>query len=169
MKLNTHYIFSAGAISLALVLTKDLSFYNILAISFFVSFVGNRLIDGLGHEEAWYGNKKYPKRTPTTHTVPRSVIWGLVTVLPILIILYIFQLPQFFLPVVIAGIIVGPSHMILDIFTQAGIYKKRNGEWERVAFAHLSYNNAFANMIAVISGLLMLLFALNIGFGMTPF
>jgi len=162
MKLNTHYIFSAGAISLTLSFIKGVSFLEILAVSFIVSVVANRLIDGLGHEEAWYQGKRYPRRTPTTHTVPRSVVWGLFTVLPIIVLAYFFlQSLNLIISLIIAGIIVGPTHMILDIFTQAGIYKKVNGEWRRVAFAHLPYNSAIGNGIATILGLIMFMVAFN--------
>ena len=159
MRLSTHYIFSAGLISLALMLTKELSFTEVLAISFFVSFIGNKIIDGLGHEIANYNGKTYPRRTPLTHTVPRSVAWGLITVLPIIATLYYFNMIPLFLPVLIAGLIVGPSHMFLDIFTEAGIYAKKNGKWKRVAFAHFSYDNAFVNGLASIAGFLMLFLA----------
>jgi len=159
MKLSTHYVFSSGLISLALVFTRMISFPDIIIISFFISYVVNRIIDGLGHEMAVYNNKAYPKRIPRTHTVLRSVIWGIITVIPILLLILIFHIDEFFLPVIIAAIIVGPSHMLLDIFTQAGIYAKKDGKWKRVAFAHFAYNNAFVNGLASVSGLLMLFFA----------
>ena len=33
----------------------------------------------------------------------------------------------------------GSSHMLLDVFTERGIYVKRNGKRRRVALAHFSY------------------------------
>lgn len=162
MKLATHYIFSAGLISLVLSFISKLSFPYIFLISFFVSFVGNRVIDGLGHEMVSGWNKLYPRRTPLTHTIPRSVLWGIAVVAPLLFIIYFFGELRFFFPVLIAGVIVGPSHMILDIFTEAGIYVKKNGKWKRIALAHFAYNDPFVNSISSVLGLLMLFFAFSL-------
>jgi hypothetical protein len=54
----------------------------------------------------------------------------------------------------------GPSHMLLDVFTERGIYVKRNGKWRRVALAHFSYDNPAVNGLAILFGILMLLAAL---------
>ncbi|MEJ2775809.1 hypothetical protein WIW90_06225 [Sulfolobaceae archaeon RB850M] len=32
----------------------------------------------------------------------------------------------------------GPSHMLLDVFTERGKYVRKNGGWRRVALAHFS-------------------------------
>jgi len=50
----------------------------------------------------------------------------------------------------------GPSHMLLDAFTERGIYVKRNGKWRRVALAHFSYDNPAVNGLAILLGILML-------------
>jgi len=172
MRLNTHYIFSAGLISLILTLLDKITFFDILVISFFVSFVGNNLIDRIGHEWVMSKYGDIPRRTPLTHTIPRSIIWGLLTVMPFILLIFLFhygylKIPfqynfmKFVLPLILAGIIVGPSHMFLDIFTEAGIYIKKNGKWQRVAFAHLRFNDPLGNGLAMIVGLLMLFLALN--------
>ena len=162
MKLATHYIFSAGLISLVLMFMNELSFPYVFLISFFISFVGNRVIDNLGHEMVSNGNKRYPRRTPLTHTVLRSVLWGIAVVIPLLFILYFFGELRFFFLILVAGLLVGPSHMILDIFTEAGIYAKKDGKWKRVAFAHFAYDDPFINGISSVLGLLMLFFAFSL-------
>jgi len=63
-------------------------------------------------------------------------------------------------PAVIAGIVVGPSHMLLDAFTENGIFKKENGQWVRFALAHRKYNDPLANGITIALGALMLLFSI---------
>jgi hypothetical protein len=60
----------------------------------------------------------------------------------------------------IGGILVGPSHMLLDVFTERGIYVKRNGKWRRFALAHFSYDNPLVNGLAILLGVIMLLAAL---------
>lgn len=174
MKLNTHYVFSAGLISLVLTLFfGKIPFFDILIMSFFISFIGNNLIDRIGHEWVMTKYGEIPKRTPLTHTIPRSIIWGLLTVMPFIVLILLFhydyiKIPmqfnymQFLLPLIISGIIVGPSHMLLDIFTEAGIYVKKNGKWERVALAHLRFNDPLGNGFAMAIGLLMLFIALNL-------
>jgi hypothetical protein len=41
--------------------------------------------------------------------------------------------------------------MLLDVFTERGIYVKRNGKWKRFALA-LSYDNPLANSSAILLG-----------------
>ena len=55
----------------------------------------------------------------------------------------------------------GPSHMLLDVFTERGIYVKRNGKWKRFALAHFSYNNPAVNGLAILLGILMLFAAVH--------
>jgi len=57
----------------------------------------------------------------------------------------------------------GPSHMLLDVFTERGIYVKRNGKWKRFALAHFSYDNPAVNWIAILFGILMLFTSYYIG------
>jgi hypothetical protein len=59
-----------------------------------------------------------------------------------------FQPTELILITILDGVIVGPSHMLLDISTERGIYHKVNGRWRRIALAHFSYDNAAANGLA---------------------
>ncbi|WP_338601375.1 DUF1286 domain-containing protein [Sulfolobus tengchongensis] len=156
MKLRTHYIFSVGLISIILALTFNLSFFTNLFISFYTSFLGNTIIDRLGHEMKWSKHGYIPTRTPLTHTVLRSIMWGLVSVLTLLLLFYDYYHYTLILPIIISGIIVGPSHMLLDVFTESGIYTKKNGKWIRIALAHFSYNNVFVNGVSSLIGILLL-------------
>ncbi|BFH72241.1 DUF1286 domain-containing protein [Sulfurisphaera javensis] len=167
MKLKTHYVFSTGLISLLLSLLFSLNFYYNLFIAFYSSFLGNTLIDRIGHKEMLTRRGYIPVRTPLTHTLPRSIGWGLVVILPLLYLIYETHYGYSyyyddgyyysFLPVIISGILVGPSHMLLDVFTENGIYIKKNGKWRRYALAHFKYDNIGINGLAIFLGFLMLL------------
>ncbi|EHP68183.1 Protein of unknown function (DUF1286) [Metallosphaera yellowstonensis MK1] len=148
MKLLTHYIFTTGF--LTLLSTPYLGFYVSLLLSSVISSLSNTLIDRLGHEV----RGGFVRRTPTTHTLPRSVIWGLLPSLPLF---YFFHV----LPILLLGVLSGPSHMLLDIFTERGIYVKRGGRWRRFALAHFSYDNPVINGTAILAGALLLYLALS--------
>jgi hypothetical protein len=51
--------------------------------------------------------------------------------------------------------------MLLDIFTERGIYVKRGGRWRRFALAHFSYDNPVINGTAILAGALLLYLALS--------
>lgn len=163
MKLRTHYIFSAGLISLVLSLIFRINFLDNITISLLVSILGNTVIDRLGHREITTRFGEIPVRTPLTHTIPRSVAWGLVSTLPLLAILlylthyyYLQWYTTFFISILISGILVGPSHMLLDAFTEKGIYVKKNGKWRRFALAHFRYDSPLVNGLAILVGAIML-------------
>ncbi|WP_338604902.1 DUF1286 domain-containing protein (plasmid) [Sulfolobus tengchongensis] len=173
MKLRTHYIFSAGLISIILAFF-NLSLFANLFISFYASFVANTIIDRLGHEMKRTKHGYLPVRSPLTHTVYRSIIWGIISVLPLLLLYYVYHYHTYhyyyssyysstlILSTIAAGIIVGPSHMLLDSLTEEGIYTKKNGKWRRVALAHFRYNDPVANGIAILVGVILLILSYNI-------
>ncbi|MEM3358803.1 MAG: DUF1286 domain-containing protein [Metallosphaera sp.] len=139
MKLVAHYVFTTGV--LALLSSPILGFYEAVTISFFISWTGNTLIDRLGHEL----KGGYIRRTPRTHTLFRSLFWGVLPSIPLFII---FLNPLY----LVMGGISGPSHLLLDVFTEKGIYRKKNGRWIRFALAHFSYNNPLVNGLAILIG-----------------
>ena len=158
MKLRTHYVFSLGLLFLVDSLIVGSSLY-LLILTGIISVVANNIIDFLGHET----KGKYIARTPRSHTLPRSIGWGLLVTIPIGITFY-YLYPDYYLVVtmVLDGVIVGLSHMLLDIFTERGIYHKVNGKWKRIALAHFSYNNPFVNGLAILVGILMLFEAIEL-------
>ena len=115
-----------------------------------ISVTANNVIDHLGHEI----RGKYVSRTPRTHTLPRSIGWGLLTSVPIVLALHTGI-------AILDGVIVGPSHMLLDVFTERGIYHKVDGRWRRIALAHFSYDNPIVNGLAIIAGVIMLFAAIH--------
>ncbi|AWR96983.1 DUF1286 domain-containing protein [Acidianus sulfidivorans JP7] len=163
MKLRSHYIFSTGLLTLfnSLIISD---FYINVIISGIISVISNSIIDNLGHEI----RGPYIARTPRTHTIPRSILWG---VIPSIILIVIFELVAsllfgsdyafqlYFVTIFLDGIIVGPSHMLLDVFTEKGIYIKKNNRWTRFALAHFKYNNPIVNGLAILIGMFMLYFA----------
>ncbi len=154
MRLATHYVFTAGLLSL--IMSYFTPYYLVLAGV--MSVAGNVVIDGLGHREVVTRRGRIPTRTPLTHTFPRSVVWGMIPTLPFLALGYLFNdFPWWLL---LAGALVGPSHMLLDVFTEAGVYVKREGKWRRFALAHFRYNNVLANGIAIFLGFMLMLLSL---------
>jgi len=155
MKLRTHYIFSSGLLSLITVFF--IPFLYAVFLAGLISFIGNSFIDYFGHEI----KGKYISRSPRTHTVYRSILWGLLLSLPIGVLYFVFPSFYFVFSVILDGLLVGPSHMLLDVFTERGIYHKVNGKWRRIALAHFSYANPLANGLAIIAGVIMLLAAMH--------
>ncbi|BBG23009.1 DUF1286 domain-containing protein [Sulfuracidifex tepidarius] len=154
MRLATHYVFTTGV--LALFFSYFTSYYLVLAGVLAVA--GNLIIDGLGHKEIHTRRGTIPTRTPLTHTVPRSVVWGMLPSIPFFALgLLVGDFPWFLL----LSMAIGPSHMLLDVFTEAGIYVKRDGKWRRYALAHFRYNNPLANGVAILLGFLMLVLSLH--------
>ena len=164
MKLHTHYVFSAGLLSLIGVITGH-SFFASAFVGGVISVFGNSLIDGIGHEVVNTRHGEIIRRTPLTHTVPRSVFWGLVATAPLVAIAYFLVSHSLFPSVLelllVDGAIVGLSHLALDVFTEKGIYVKRDGRWVRFALAHFRYNDPFANGVAMLVGAVMLYVASN--------
>ena len=149
MKLVTHYVFSTGL--LTLLSSFFLNFYTAFFLSSIIAVLGNSLIDRLGHKEIQTRRGLIPVRTPLTHTLPRSVLWGW---LPSLILIPLNSYEVIIISLI--ALLNGPSHMLLDVFTERGIYVKRNGKWRRVALAHFSYDNPAVNGLAILLGILML-------------
>ncbi|ABP96336.1 protein of unknown function DUF1286 [Metallosphaera sedula] len=156
MRLVTHYVFTMGLLSL--IMSMFTPYY--LVLSGVVAIAGNLIIDGLGHKEVQTRRGiTIPTRTPLTHTYPRSVVWGFLPVIPFLAFGFMYgDFPWWLL---LAGVLVGPSHMFLDMFTEAGVYVRRRGKWRRYALAHFRYNNPLANGVAILLGFLMLVLSLH--------
>ncbi len=154
MKLRTHLVFTLGL----LMLTDSFILRNLtesLSLSLVVSIFANSLIDGLGHREIHTPRGDIITRTPLTHTFPRSVAWGVLASLPVVFFYYYlyYSLGKLILIALLDGALAGPSHLMLDMFTEKGIYVKKNGRWRRFALAHFKYDNALANGLAAAVGL----------------
>ena len=165
MKLNTHYVFSTGLLTLVNTLAVH-NVYVSAVLAGLVSVLGNTLIDRLGHEMVWAGSEYIPRRTPLTHTLPRSVAWGIISALPVIALVY-YAYPHYYFirdstALLVDGLLVGPSHMLLDVFTEKGIYVKKNGKWVRFALAHFRYDDPTVNGLASVAGVLLLLAALSL-------
>ena len=174
MKLQTHVIFSTGL--LTLINSLFTNFNSSLILAAIISIIANSLIDKLGHEEKLTKYGYIPARTPLTHTVYRSIAWGIVSTIPLIIIplalltltqstyeynyhhlIYEYNYYHLIPLMIIDGIIVGPSHILLDAFTKTGIFVKKNGKWKRAAIAHFKYDNPVLNGLAILAGIIMLI------------
>ncbi len=164
MLLRTHYAFSTGLLTfLGTLITGDP--LNTLVFAGIVSVLANSMIDYLGHEMVQVEGEYLPRRTPLTHTWFRSILWGSVATAIATLFAYFalhssyygyFQLKELIVLAVICGVLVGPSHMLLDVFTEKGIYVKREGRWVRYALAHYKYNDPLANGLAMIVGIILI-------------
>ena len=170
MLIKTHIIFSSGLLLfIGTLITHEPGLIFVYTIT--VSAVANVLIDRLGHETINVNGKLVPRRTPLTHTWFRSVLWGLLVSILLSPLLFIIasgtyydslRLPQTVLAVLVYGILVGPSHMMLDMFTEKGIYVKKDGKWVRFALAHFKYNDPTVNGLAVLIGFVLGFISLTI-------
>jgi len=152
MLLRTHYVFSTGVLAfLGSLITRDP--FDALLFAGSVSVLANSLIDWLGHEMVRVEGKDLPRRTPLTHTWFRSIFWGFLTT-TLLFLLFARETEPFVL-LFLFGILVGPSHMLLDVFTEKGIYVKKEGKWVRYALAHFKYDDPFANGLAMLIGFVL--------------
>ncbi|MDG6989484.1 MAG: DUF1286 domain-containing protein [Nitrososphaerota archaeon] len=156
MRLFTHTIFSWG-VGLLLFHIIEVRFDPLLmlcygqflwAYMFAVSWLGNHMIDKLGHGITPQG---YPKRLPRTHSVFTAPIWGVLAT--IIVILAASQIPFFYVPfywqgVVMIGVFVAYSHLFLDSLTMAGVYFTTN----RIDLMHLSWDSPVGNGLAILAG-----------------
>ncbi|AAT42682.1 DUF1286 domain-containing protein [Picrophilus oshimae] len=162
MKLTSHYVFTAGI--LTFINAHFMPFFRAFSLSVIISFISNFIIDSLGHSHS--KNNKINARTPLTHTFERSMAWGSFSsfIIMALAILNSNINKQFLIMCIVSGIISGPSHMLLDLFTEKGIYIKKNKKWVRFAVMHLRYNNKTANAIAIITGIIMIIISYKMMF-----
>ncbi|BCS93992.1 MAG: hypothetical protein MjAS7_2600 [Metallosphaera javensis (ex Sakai et al. 2022)] len=147
MKLVTHYVFTTGL--LTAISSPFLGFYTALTLSFIISWISNTLIDRLGHEV----RGGYIRRTPRTHTLFRSLPWGLIPAVPLALL-------EGYVVLVLLGLVAGPSHLLLDLFTERGIYVRQGRRWTRFALAHFPYDSIFVNGLAILAGSALLYMAL---------
>jgi len=160
MKLITHYIFTAGLLTLINSLFIPV-FYAFL-YAFIISIIINFVIDRFGHKTI---NKRHI-RIKRTHSFDNSIIIGL------LLSLILIALNEFYyntiiinneiISIFIDGLIAGPSHLFLDAFTCSGIFVKKNRKWKRFAFMHLRYNNKIINLLSIFSGMLFIIISIKL-------
>ncbi len=155
MKLKTHNIFTIG------ILTAVGSFFTNPVASLIsadiLSLTANQIIDSLGHKANAQG---YLVRTPFTHTIVRSVLWSLIPAVVLFLLLgSLGKLPVLHLNghqpywILLQGILAGPLHMCLDMITEGGIFRRKNGRFQRFAVAHIKYNNIFWNIFFQLIGI----------------
>jgi hypothetical protein len=154
MLLRTHYVFTMGLLTfLGTLVTRE----PVLSVIFagLVSVLANSLIDYLGHEV----RGSFIARTPLTHTWLRSIAWGSIAVAFATVLtryaVHDLRLDDLITLAMISAVLAGPSHMLLDVFTEKGIYVKKDGKWVRFALAHFKYNDPTVNGLAVFIGFLL--------------
>jgi len=153
MKALTHYTFSVGASFYALSLLGTLSVYTAIA-AFWLSWSVNLVVDALGHSMTGP-----PARTMLTHSVFTAPLWGAAIALASVSVfsrLVAWNPPFAELEFWAAfGSLIAMGHLFLDSMTQAGIYYWRN----RVAIAHMRYDNPALNVALILAGLALVAMA----------
>ena len=157
MKIKTHNAFGIGILSvLGMFLTAPL---NALISAAILTVLTNQLIDGLGHAKNAQG---YPVRTPFTHTIFRSIFWGLAPAILLFLIFnslrhtQVFHITGYPYWILIQGALAGPLHMFLDAITEGGIFRKVNGKFKRFALFHIRYDNPMWNMFFQFIGIILI-------------
>jgi len=154
MRLITHVVFNAGFLALPATLLVHSN--DALTSALLVSVLSNSIIDAVGHEY----RHGFIRRTPVSHTVPRSILWSLVPAVP-MASYWSLSKPLLSLVVILQGLLSGPLHMLLDSLTERGIYVRRGDRWVRFAIAHFHYNNPAINLLFTLLGIVMLWISLN--------
>jgi hypothetical protein len=151
LKAVTHNTFSFGLGVFLLSRTGHLSVLSFL-VALWLTFAVNTLVDVFGHTR----KNDIPTRSFITHSVFTAPIWGAALGIATIIVPYsVFNLSAdsaFELLGVALGVTVAYTHLLLDAFTQAGIYLGRR----RIAIAHMSYDNPGLNLAFIVLGLLLL-------------
>ncbi|BBE42459.1 DUF1286 domain-containing protein [Conexivisphaera calida] len=159
MKLATHYAFTIGLVALAA--RTFLPVAGAIAAAAWLGLLVNWIIDRAGHEV----RGGIPRRTAGTHSLPGAVGVGVaVGVLPVALMalvdptalaaagIQLSGVPLIALIMAALGALAGLSHLLLDALTEGGIFY----HGRRWALAHWRYNDAGANALFALLGILML-------------
>jgi len=151
LKAITHDLFSVGVGVYLLSRTDGLSSPPYLILTVWLALATNEVIDVLGH----FTRGGVPVRSFWTHSVFTAPIWGIIVAIPSVYLLdrIIGQgmTPSQTFLVSGLGALLAYSHLLLDAFTEGGVYLVRR----RVALAHLRYNNLIINGAFAALGLLL--------------
>jgi len=153
LKAITHDVFSLGVGLYLLSYVDRPPTLSLLVLVVWLSFATNELIDALGH--ATRGGR--PVRSFWTHSVFSAPVLGIVGALVSARLLdtvlgRAMTTPQA-LFVAWLGAVLAYSHILLDAFTEGGVYIGRR----RVALAHLRYDNMILNGAFTGLGVLLVL------------
>nr|KJR72757.1 MAG: hypothetical protein TU36_00020 [Vulcanisaeta sp. AZ3] len=162
MLLRTHVAFTWGLLSLfALITGNELT----IAWAILVSGTANSLIDKLGHEERVHGRRTIVARSPRTHTPLKASLWGLLASIMISVIAYLTS-PGLLNTLIVTsmGPIAGLSHLLLDAFTEHGIYVRQGNHWKRWGIAHMRYDNPLGNGLATLTGIMLVVLVIAVLF-----
>jgi len=173
LKLVAHYVFSGGVLfavgyPLLTLLLGEVGGGGVgglaAGVAAWLAVASNALIDRVGHVVRWSYTRgaPYPARAWRTHSVYTAPIWG---VIPAAVVAAGAGDPSYLgaaagAPVpgvwgfagwaVGLGVIASYTHLLLDSFTEAGVFA---GRGRRVALAHLPSNSWWANLVATLGGL----------------
>lgn len=158
MRLIAHYVFTAGVMAYVV---EALRLPEALLLMTLWSIAINKFIDAAGHKRR--GKEKHPTRSWRTHSIYTAPLWGAaLTLAPAWLVWWLGLVPTIMGPGVAAmallGVLAALSHLFLDSLTEAGIYTTPH---HRVVLAHLRYDSAVGNGLAVLAGLILLFLAFS--------
>ena len=151
MKAITHDFFSVGVgfYLVSRVGGPSTPLYLLLVV--WLAIATNGVIDLLGH----FRRGGTPVRSFLTHSVFTAPIWGIAVAVASVYFLDMVIGQKMtalqVLPVAGLGTVFAYSHLLLDAFTEGGVYLGRR----RVAIAHLRYNNLILNGAVAALGVLL--------------
>jgi len=157
LKAITHDVFSLG-IGLYFAYHVDQPpTLSLLVLVVWLAIVTNELIDVLGHVTR--GGRSV--RWFWTHSIFTAPVWGIAATLvsAYLLDIVVGQAMTTTQALLLAGlgIVLAYSHLLLDALTESGVYLGR----QRVALAHLRYDNLILNGVFTGLGVLLVFAALT--------
>lgn len=122
----------------------------------YFSIVINYIVDSIG------GHRGY-RRSPHTHSIIGSAIISILVSLPIIIAVRSLSLSipkEIQLSLLALAILVGLSHVLLDMFTADGVYPLWPFKKTKVSLLQTRYDNLILNILMIIVSLLIIIEAL---------
>jgi hypothetical protein len=157
LKAITHDFFSLGVGVYLVYHVEQLPALLYLLLTVWLAFATNEIIDGLGHVRRGDG---VPVRSFWTHSILTAPIWGISVAIVSLYLLDTIVGQAITIPHVLfaaeLGVVLVYSHLLLDAFTEGGVYLGRR----RVALAHMRYNNLILNGAFAALGVVLVFAAL---------
>jgi hypothetical protein len=156
LKAITHDFFSVGVAFYLLVRIGGQSSLLYLLLVVWLAFTTNEVIDRLGHS----ARGGMSSRSFWTHSIFTAPVWGIVLAIGSVYLLDMvigqsMTISQTLFAVGF-GTVLAYSHLLLDAFTEGGVYLGRR----RVALAHMRYNNVILNGAFAVIGILLIFGAL---------
>ena len=150
----THVVFSAGLVCYVARALGLPPAEAILLAAF--AAVMQVAIDVLSHETVYTGSATLHRRTPFLHSPSGALLSAAVFTA---VLAYVLRPDGHALPVLFASMLVASySHLLLDLFTERGIYVRGKRVWRKRMF---KYDNPLLNLVFTSIGIFLLIESLQ--------